>query len=219
MTTLKKTSNESKIARPASVKPRTRKNESPLKPEEKTLGAAKPAAKAKRPARVASKKTTPRKTVSKTPPTEKKSIISNISVDQVAKPAIASNTKSDSADETKGQVQQASSNRGKTTSNTSPSPLRYGVESGEMIADQLIRANCEVCIFWLDAMTQFRKTNLEKMVLVEEAGQMADQMARGLLEAGTDHAHNAVRQAVEIANAGISNIEGMQVADVSLFNF
>lgn len=219
MTTLNKTSNESKIAGPASVKPRTRKNESPLEPEEKTPAAAKPTAKAKRTARVAPKKTTPRKTVSKTPPTEKKSIISNISVDVVAKPAIAANTKSDSADETKGRVQQASSNRGKTTSNTSQSPLRYGVESGEMIADQLIRANGEVCIFWLDAMTQFRKTNLEKMVLVEEAGQMADQMARGLLAAGTGHAHNAVRQAVEIANAGISNIEGMQVADVSLFNF
>ncbi|MBT8362893.1 MAG: hypothetical protein KJO32_18245, partial [Deltaproteobacteria bacterium] len=166
--------------------------------------------------------TTPRKTVSKTTPTEKKSTISTISVDQVVKPAIAPNTKSDSADpadQTKGRVNQASSNRWKTTSNTSRSPLRYGLESGEMIADQLIRANCEVCIFWLDAMTQFRKTNLEQMVLVEEAGQMADQMARGLLETGSDHAHNAVRQVVEIANAGISNIEEMHVGKVSLFDF
>jgi hypothetical protein len=88
-----------------------------------------------------------------------------------------------------------------------------------MIADQLIRANYEVSMYWLDAMTQLRKTNLEKMVLVEEAGQMADQLARGLLEAGTDHAHHTVRQAVEIANAGISNIEGMQVGNVTLFHF
>ena len=101
MTTLKKTSNESKIARPASVKPRTRKNESPLKPEEKTPGAAKPTTKAKGPARVASQKAAPRKTVSKTPPSEKKL---NISVDEVAKPSIASHTKSDSVDDTKGRV-------------------------------------------------------------------------------------------------------------------
>ena len=141
MTTQNKTSNERKIEKPASVKLRTHKNESPLKPEEKT------------------------------------------------------------------------------TSNKSQSLLRYGVENGEIIADQLIRANCEVCIFWLDAVRQFRKTNLEKMVLVEETGQLVDQMAHGLLEAGTNHAHNAVRQVAEIANTGISNFEEMQMEKVSLFNF
>ena len=74
-------------------------------------------------------------------------------------------------------------------------------------------------MYWLDTITQFRKTNLEKVVLVEEAGQMADEMARGLLEAGTDYAYNTVRQVAEIACTGITNLEGTQLENVSLFDF
>lgn len=169
----------------ASVKPRTQNDDSPLKTGEK---------------KPAPPKTAKRRAVSKNPQNEKKPKISR---DEVTKPIITSNTGSDSTDQKTSQEQHKKSTWEKTASNTTLSPLQYGVESGEIIANQLIRANRDVCMFWLDAIRQFRKTNLEKMVLVEETGQMADQMVRGLLEAGTDHAYNTVGQAADIAKAGI----------------